>query len=166
MTPPITFRIPLRVCRRLLFALSLLAPASALFAAPAVWRDPATGFAIAGYDPVAYYTQKGPALGREDVEHSWGGAVWQFASLANRDVFAKHPEIYAPGFAGYDAHLLSKGVTVQGVPLVWGMYKGRVYFFLDAANLRQWQRDPQKATAAAQANWTRLARDLPGTSER
>ena len=138
---------------------------SALQAAPSVWRDPATGFAIGGYDPVAYHTDSKPAPGKIGVEHRWGGAVWQFLNIGNRDAFAKHPGFYAPRFAGYDALALSKGLTVRGHPAVWAMYKGRVYLFRDVAGLRAWRRDPEKITTKAQANWPRLGGDLPGTSE-
>lgn len=166
MTQPNKPRIALRVCTGLLLALAMLAQSGRLLAAPGAWRDPATGFAIGGYDPVAYFTRKSPALGQEGVEHRWRGAVWRFANIGNRDAFAKHPEIYAPGFAGYDARALAKGLTVRGSPVVWAMFNRKVHLFYDASSLRQWRRDPQKMTAAAQANWSRLAKDLPGTSER
>ena len=147
-------------------ALAMLAQASGLFAAPRTWRDAATGLAIGGYDPVAYYINKAPTPGREGVEHRWGGLVWRFENSGNRDAFAKHPEIYAPGFAGYDARAIAEGLTVQGLPVVWEMYKQRVYLFHDAASLHKWRRDRQKITATAQANWARLGQDLPGVSER
>ncbi len=166
MTQPGMFRIWLSASAGLLLALAILAQGGQVFAAPGAWRDPATGFAIGGYDPVAYFTQNSAILGQEGVEHRWRGAIWQFASSGNRDAFAKHPEIYAPGFAGYDARSLAKGLTVQGSPEFWALFDGKVYFFQDASSLRKWQRDPQGMTAAAQINWTALARDLPGTSER
>jgi len=111
-------------------ALAMLVLTGHLFAAPRVWLDTATGFAIGGYDPVAYHTNKAPTRGREGVEHRWGGSVWKFENSGNRDAFAKHPEIYAP------------------------------------ASLRKWRRDRKKVTAAAQANWARLAKELPGMPER
>lgn len=166
MTQPNMPPISLSACTGLLLALAILAQTGNLLAAPGAWRDPATGFAIGGYDPVAYFTKKSPTLGQEGVEHRWRGAVWQFANSGNRDAFAKYPEIYAPGFAGYDARALAKGLTVRGSPVVWALFKGKVYFFRDASSLRQWQRDPRGITAAAQANWPGLAKDLPGTSER
>jgi len=154
------------ICTGLLLALAILTQSGRLAAAPGAWRDPATGFAIGGYDPVAYFTKKSATPGQEGMEHRWRGAVWRFASSGNRDVFAKYPEIYAPAFAGYDARALAKGLTVQGSPVLWAMLNRRVYFFHDVSNLQQWQSDPQGITAAAHANWTRLAKDLPGTSER
>lgn len=148
-----------------MLAWALWAPGSALYAAPSVWRDQASGFAIGGYDPVAYHTQSKPLPGSEGLEHRWGGAVWQFINVGNRDAFAKHPEIYAPRFAGYDALALTKGLTVRGHPAVWAMYKARVFLFRDVKSLRAWRRDREKIIAQAQANWSTLGENLPGTSE-
>ena len=153
------------VCLAAMLAWALWAHDSVLLAAPSAWRDQATGFAIGGYDPVAYHTDSKPALVSKGVEHRWGGAVWQFMSVGNRDAFAMHPEIYAPRFAGYDPVALSKGLTVRGHPAVWAMYKTRVYLFRDVASLRAWRRTREKTTAMAQANWPRLGSNLPGTSE-
>ena len=134
-------------------------------AAPAVWRDHATGFAIGGYDPVAYHTERRAAQGRDGFEHNWGGAAWRFVSSGNRDAFARHPEIYAPRFAGYDALALSKGLTVQGQPLIWTRYRGRVLLFHSQANFHAWQMNPEPITNRAETHWKRLGRNLPGTSE-
>ncbi len=165
MTRTYIFRDILGVCLAAMLSWVLWAHDSALHAAPSVWRDQASGFAIGGYDPVAYHTDLKPALGSEGVEHRWGGAVWQFMSVGNRDVFAMHPEFYAPRFAGYDPVALSKGLTVRGHPSVWAMYKTRVYLFRNVESLRAWRRDREKTITMAQANWPRLGGNLPGTSE-
>ncbi len=165
MTRSDRFRRYLGIGVAVLLGWALWAQGGAVHGAPSVWRDQASGFAIGGYDPVAYYTHSKPAPGREGMEHRWGGAVWQFINVGNRDVFAKFPQIYAPRFAGYDALALSKGLTVRGHPAVWAMYKARVYLFRDVANLRAWRGAQEKITAQAQANWPRLGGDIPGTSE-
>ena len=144
-----------------LLAVVMLVQTSRLLAAPAIWRDPVTDLAIGGYDPVAYFTHKAPKVGREGVEHRWAGAVWRFDNSGNRDAFAIHPEIYAPVFAGYDAPALAQGLTVIGLPVVWAMYRQRVYLFSDAASLSKWQRDRQNITKTAQASWAKLRKDLP-----
>jgi hypothetical protein len=149
----------------LLLALAPCPRISAVEAAPSVWRDQVSGFALGGYDPVAYHTHNKPSPGTEGLEHRWGGALWQFISVGNRDVFAAHPQIYAPRFAGYDALALSKGVTVRGSPTVWAMYQDRVYLFRDIESLQSWRKTQEKITAQAQEKWKKLGGDLPGTSE-
>ena len=141
-----------------------LGPHGRTHAAPMIWSDHATGFALGGYDPVAYFTQRRPKLGHEGIEYRWGGAAWRFLNASNRAAFARHPGVYTPVFAGYDALALSKGLTVQGYPTIWAVYKERVYLFSDIASLRAWRRNPEKITSVARSNWTRLGKDLPGTS--
>lgn len=147
-----------------LLALVLLS-GGRVWGAPSIWRDHATGFAMAGYDPVAYHTRGKPVLGEDGMEHRWGGAVWKFENRGNRAAFAKHPQAYVPRFAGYDAEALSRGLTVTGSPLVWAKYRERIYLFRDIESLRAWREDPEPLILKAEANWKRLGDDLPGTSE-
>lgn len=134
--------------------------------APSAWRDYSSGFAIGGYDPVAYFTRRKPTPGREGIEYRWGGASWRFVNTGNRDAFAKHPSVYAPQFAGYDIIALSNGLTVQGSPAIWALYKKRTYLFAGKASLRAWRRNRDKTIQAARAKWAVLGDNLPGTSEK
>jgi hypothetical protein len=59
-----------------------------------------TGLAISGFDPVAYFTEGKALFGRPELELNLDGAVWRFTNEGNRGAFAKHPEVYAPRFAG------------------------------------------------------------------
>lgn len=135
-----------------------------LNAAPIAWTDNATGLAIGGYDPVAYFTANKPRLGQKSNEHRFGARTWRFANPGNRDAFAKHPMAYLPRFAGYDSEALARGMTVEGSPVVWALHGGAVYFFRDAASLAKWRADPAAMIKLAEKNWQKLARDLPGTS--
>ena len=40
--------------------------------------DLRTGLAIHGFDPVAYFTDSAPTIGREELEVSYAGVVWRF----------------------------------------------------------------------------------------
>lgn len=133
-------------------------------AAPTAWQDDATGFAIAGFDPVAYYTRHKPLLGEAGIEHRWGGVVWRFANIGNKEAFAKHPRAYLPLFAGYDPEALSRGLAVRGSPAVWLLHEGRIVFFRDMPAMRAWAKNPQRLAGLAETNWKRLSRDIPGTS--
>ena len=153
---------------RKLLSVSILVSLGAASAsgAPSAWRDYSTWYAIGGYDPVAYYTQHRPVQGREGIEYRWGGANWRFTNTGNRDAFAKHPSVYAPQFAGYDVFSLSKGLTVQGNPTLWALYRHRVYLFAGKKNFRAWERNRDQIIATAGANWGALGNNLPGTSEK
>ena len=59
------------------------------------------GVAIKGYDTVAYHTEGKAVKGSKKISHKWNDAKWYFASAANRDLFIKDPERYAPQYGGY-----------------------------------------------------------------
>jgi len=138
---------------------------SGIQAAPVAWNDNATGFAIGGYDPVAYFSDQKAMPGQPGLEHSWGARVWRFINQGNRDAFAKHPQVYLPRFAGYDAEALARGLTVEGSPIIWAVYRGRIFLFRDAVSLTKWRGNTSALTSSAEANWKHLSKDLPGTSQ-
>ena len=59
------------------------------------------GVAIKGYDTVAYHTAGRAVKGSSKISHKWNDAKWYFVSEANRDLFTKDPERYAPQYGGY-----------------------------------------------------------------
>lgn len=120
-----------------------------------VVSDPASGIALYGYDPVAYFTDGRPVQGRRDIEVEWGGAAWRFESEANRAAFLSKPEAYAPRYGGYDPRAVARGVAAAGHPLLFRISGDRLYLFRSpedrdaAANLRE-----------ADAAWPKLRRQL------
>jgi len=91
--------------------------------------DHHTGLAIAGFDPVAYFTDARARAGRGDLELRLAGVVWRFTNEGNRAAFAAHPEIYLPAFGGYDPTAVARGVAVPGHPEVWLIVQQRLYLF-------------------------------------
>ena len=59
-----------------------------------------TGLAIDGFDPVAYFVDAKPKLGRPELELRSGGVTWRFQNEGNRSAFAADPAVYAPRFGG------------------------------------------------------------------
>lgn len=151
---------PLRAVLLLIALAHVLAP-SAGAAEPRAWQDASTGLAIGGYDPLAYFTKGEPRTGRDGVELTWGGAIWRFLNTGNRDAFKRHPLVYSPRFAGYDAYALTQGLTTPGHPQIWARHEDRIYLFHNAANRRLWQGDRDKAIETAEKNWPELAANLP-----
>lgn len=144
-------------------ALCVPGPGAIAHADPRVWQDPATGLAIGGYDPLAYYTRETAAKGDEDHELRWGGAAWRFLNPGNRAAFERHPAVYAPRFAGYDPYALADGRAVRGLPSLWARRGERVYLFANPGNLRLWKESPDALIARAEANWPALATGLPSS---
>lgn len=137
-------------------------PAQAMADGPLdrTWTDSRTGLAIAGYDPVAYFTEGRPVPGSRDHEHVWQGVAWRFASAANKAVFAEAPELYAPRFGGYSAIGVARGEPSQGSPVIWSITADRLYLFHNAAHKALWQDAPEQWLKQAGEAWPAIARRI------
>lgn len=143
--------------RRIFLTLAAAAPAAALIPHAGFAAEPqvfsAGGAAINGFDPVAYFTDGRPVMGNEDITHVWNGAVFRFASEANRDTFAANPEAYAPQYGGYCAYAVAQGYTASTDPEAWTVHEGRLYLNFSTGVRRRWLRDVPGNIASADANW-------------
>jgi hypothetical protein len=92
-------------------------------------RHAATGLAISGFDPVAYFTDSKAVPGRPELELNLKGVVWRFRSEGNRAAFQLAPDAYAPRFGGYDPVAISRDRAVPGHPLFWAITGERLYLF-------------------------------------
>ena len=124
-----------------------------------------TGFAISGYDPVAYFEldqapvgQSQPAAvpGRADITTEWNGATWAFASEANRDQFLADPERYAPAYDGHCAYGLAQGGKVPGNPHLWRIVDDRLYLNITDQVVEFWEADIPGYIDQADGKWTGL----------
>ncbi|HEY9889841.1 MAG TPA: YHS domain-containing (seleno)protein [Candidatus Obscuribacterales bacterium] len=109
--------------------------------------------AIAGADPVAYFTDAAYVPGSADFAHEWGGATWYFASAANRDAFASNPEQYAPQYGGFCAWAVSQGYTAKIDPEAWKIVEGKLYLNYDKGIQAKWEKDIPGHITKADANW-------------
>ena len=114
--------------------LVLAGPAPAQSVVNTIVTDPLTGVALDGYDPVTYFIEPVPRPGSPDHVAYWGGVPWYFASAANRDVFARSPEIYAPQHGGYCEMSLARGFLSDGKPQFYVVDRMKLYLFYSAAN--------------------------------
>ncbi len=121
------------------------------------WR---TGLAISGFDPVAYFVDAKPTLGRAGLEANFARAVWRFDNEGNEAVFLADPDIYMPRFGGYDPTALARGVARAGHPLQWLVYGERLYLFYSSEARAAFLADPIDAIAAADRAWPEVARTL------
>jgi YHS domain-containing protein len=126
-----------------------------------VVTDPLTGVAIDGYDPVSYFVEREPQMGRPDYEYVWQGVPWYFASAANRDVFMRNPTVYAPQYGGHCLMSLSRGYLSDGRPLLYLIEGLKLYFFYSTANREAFQMSKAEALSTAAANWQYLSKGLP-----
>jgi hypothetical protein len=119
-----------------------------------------TGLAIDGFDPVAYFTDSKPELGREEFEASEAGAVWRFHNEGNRASFVAHPEIYGPQFGGYDPVDVARGIAVAGNPYFWLVSGQRLYLFSREETRNDFAADTANIVRRANQRWPDLQQTL------
>ena len=68
----------------------------------------ASGIALDGYDPVAFFTDGKPMNGNPGISATHKGATYFFVSEEHRDLFEADPEQYLPQFGGYCASALRR----------------------------------------------------------
>ena len=135
-------------------------PALATTTGQYYWCDTSTGFAIAGFDPVAYFVDRMPRQGSAEHEYVWQGVTWRFVSEANRAVFERDPEVYAPQYGGYGAERVAAGALSEGSPVIWSIIGDRLYFFTTEARLELWREGARARKRRADINWPKLNRRL------
>jgi hypothetical protein len=139
-----------RFLTTLVLALSALATLSAISRPPI--NTGRAGVAVKGHDVVAYTTGT-VTKGDPRFEHRWNGAVFRFASAANRDLFAGAPEKYAPQFGGYCAYAVSRGYTADIDPQAFRIVDGKLYLNYSKRVQKLWEQDVAGNIAKGQANW-------------
>jgi len=152
--------------RRTFFALAAAAAASAAILSgaapsrtsaapekPVIFTDIVKGVAVAGYDPVAYFTERRPVPGDPKITIEHAGAEWRFASEANRDAFKADPAKYAPQYGGYCAWAVANGYTAKGDPHAWTIANGKLYLNYNKSVQRTWEKDIAGNVARGDANW-------------
>lgn len=117
-----------------------------------------TGLAISGFDPLSYFVDAKPKMGRPDMELRLDGAVWRFQNEGNRAAFADHPEVYMPRFGGYDPVAVARGVSVPGHPLFWAVTGERLYLFFSEEARTTFLADPGRIIDSALRKWPEVAR--------
>lgn len=111
------------------------------------------GIAIAGADPVAYFTNSAYVPGKPEFTHEWNGATWQFSSAKNRDSFAATPEAFVPQYGGFCAWAVSQGYTADIDPTAWKIVAGKLYLNYNADIQTKWSKDIPGNITKANKNW-------------
>lgn len=122
--------------------------------------DPATGVALSGFDPVAFFTDAKAEPGRGDLELGADGAVWRFRNEGNRAAFRAHPDVYRPAFGGYDPVAIARERSVPGSPMFWLIAGERLYLFYSAANRDAFRADSAAVLDAANRNWPAVEKSV------
>jgi hypothetical protein len=146
--------------QRLVLALALAFGLAGAAAADPLVVNADTGLALSGYDPVAYFTNRRPELGKPGLEWTYDGAVWRFRNIGNQAAFKDHPDIYRPRFGGYDPVAIARNRSVPGNPLFWAIADEKLYLFYSDRDRQAFLAAPARVREAAERRWPDVRRTI------
>lgn len=126
--------------------------------------DP-TGYAVSGYDVVAYFdldqapvgkAQPAGVPGNKDITADYNGATFAFSTEANKKRFLSDPESFAPQYDGHCAYGVSKGGKVPGNPNLWRIVDDKLYLNITKNVVGFWEEDIPGNLNLAENNWVSL----------
>lgn len=124
-----------------------------------------TGYAVSGYDVVAYRSLNANPVGRAQPETvpgkasitaDYNGATFAFASKENRAKFLENPAYYAPQYDGHCAFGVSKGGKVLGNPNLWRIVDNKLYLNITTTVVGFWEEDIPGNINKAENNWVNI----------
>jgi YHS domain-containing protein len=114
--------------------------------------------AVHGYDPMAYFTEKGAIKGNKRIYARIGGGTYYFASRASRYEFLSDAPRYQPQFGGYCTTSMSFGRLEDINPHVFALYNGKLYLFRDPEAQSLFWANPERTIRDATFNYFELAK--------
>ena len=121
-----------------------------------------TGYAVSGYDVVAYFDLPQSKLGQAQAKAlpgrvtfttDYNGAKFAFLSASNLDRFLANPAKYAPQFDGHCAYGVAQGNKVPGNPNLWRIVGGKLYLNITKAVNKTWEQDIPGYLQQAGGKW-------------
>ncbi len=116
----------------------------------------ATGLALKGYDPVAYFTAGAPTKGLAAFAARHDGATYHFASAANREAFIAQPERYLPQYGGFCAMGVAGNAKFDIDPEAWRVEDGKLYLNKNKPTQAYWRLRMSDNIAKADRYWPTL----------
>jgi hypothetical protein len=135
---------------------SLAALATSAFAGQLVNVSGASGIALDGYDPVAFFTLGKPTHGDPGISATHEGATYLFASKEHKRTFEANPKKYLPQFGGFCAYGAGLNALFPVDINTWQIRDGKLYLNLNPTILEAFNQDFHGNVAKAQKNWAGL----------
>ncbi len=146
----------MRILKSFLAALALFCTFGSLAHADQVSNYVKDGVAIAGADPVAYFTMNKSVVGSADFTTDWNGVTWRFSSAENRDAFKADPAKYAPQFGGYCSTGTAFGKKIPIDPTKFKVIEGKLYLNSSAGSQAVFDKDTAGIIMKATGNWPKI----------
>lgn len=132
-----------------------------------------TGFAVSGYDVVAYFdlpqnpvgqTQTAPVAGNAGITAEYNGATFAFSSEENRARFLENPAAFVPQYDGHCAYGVSKGGKVPGNPTLWRIVDDKLYLNITPVVVGFWEEDIPGNLTLSEGNWPGIEGNAASTN--
>jgi YHS domain-containing protein len=111
------------------------------------------GFALKGYDPIAYFTVGQPTKGVDQYTYRWKGVTYRFTSAENLQRFKADPEKYLPQYGGYCAYAMSLDRMADIDPYRWAIVGGKLYLNNGFIAQDLWSLNKSGNITSADRNW-------------
>jgi YHS domain-containing protein len=116
------------------------------------------GYAVHGYDPVAYFTEGKPVEGDAAFTATHEGAAYKFTSAEHRDMFVADPAKYAPQYGGFCAFgVAMAGRKFDGDPELWKIEDGKLYLNINKKAQSRFLENVPGYVRTADHNWPIIA---------
>jgi len=114
------------------------------------------GYAVSGYDPVAYFTIGEPTKGDKNISAEWNDVKWLFSTEEHKNLFLANPEKYAPAYDGHCAFAAGIGKKVSAKPTLWKIIDDRLFLNFSKAANKRWLDNPESYIKDGDENWKEL----------
>lgn len=114
------------------------------------------GFAIHGYDTVAYFTIGKYIEGKKNLAYEWMGAKWLFTNKEHKELFIENPDKYAPRYGGYCAYGVAVDALFDVDPKAWTIVDGELYLNKNLDVRKTWKQDISGNISKTDRNWPDL----------
>ena len=148
--------IVIKALRSALLSMGLalaIVPAAVQMAAGETEVNIVEGYAVHGYDVVAYFKQGKPVAGDSRFTAQHEGVTYRFSSAEHRDAFTSDPASYAPQYGGYCAFGAAMGRKFDGDPNAWAIVDGKLYLNLNKNIQARWKENVPGFVRGANNNW-------------
>jgi len=115
-----------------------------------------SGYAIKGYDTVAYFTVGKATKGDKKFTAEYQGNKYAFASEANKQAFVADPQAYAPQYGGFCAFAASRNAIAKVDPEAWTIHDNKLYLNYSKSVRETWSEKTVPNIVLADANWPTL----------
>jgi YHS domain-containing protein len=108
---------------------------------------------LAGHDAVAYFTQSAAIVGSSDFTAVHDGAIFYFASAANRDTFKSDADKYAPQYGVFCAYGAAHGKKFNVDGKAFEVVDGKLYVNKNLDVYEVWEEDKTENIETANGKW-------------